>query len=359
MPTFRPDILRIPEYIPGRPIADVAKEFGFDPASVVKLASNENPLPPIPEAREAVAALMSEANRYPDTECKDLRAAISSCSEIPPENIWAAAGSSEILRVTALATGGPGTSAVFPQPSFVIYKMGTVLALSEPIEVPLDSEYRNDLDALSTAIRPDTNLVYICNPNNPTGTIVDSDDLESFIKGVPERVLVLVDEAYHEFVTEPKHRSMVPLALSTPNVIVTRTFSKIFGLASLRVGYAVSSVENLVQIQKAQAPFTVTGPAQVAAMASLRHPEQVKERTRANASGRAVIMEGLSMAGVEFVPSQANFVYFHLNRPTKESSDGFLRAAVIVRPYSDGWLRVSVGSPSENERFLEALASVV
>jgi histidinol-phosphate aminotransferase len=211
------------------------------------------------------------------------------------------------------------------------------MAMSDRIEVPLDTHLRHDLDAMLAAIRPDTTVVYVCNPNNPSGTIVTTQELADFVEAIPERVLVLIDEAYEEFVTDPDHSTALPLAVERPNVMVVRTFSKVHGLASLRVGYGVSTASTI-------------------ALESLRHPEEIAERIAANAAGREFLERGLAHLGVEFVPSQANFVYFRTEGSTESVASAFLRHAIILRPFGEGWVRVSVGTPDENRRFLGALA---
>jgi histidinol-phosphate aminotransferase len=357
VPTFRPDVREISPYVPGRPIADVAAEYGFDPDSVVKLASNENPLPPLPEVREVMAATLSGVNRYPDNEGRLLRAALADQLGVAFGEVMVGAGSSELLRVIAMAAGGPGTSAVYAWPSFIIYRLGSVLAMSARIEVPLDADRRHDLEAMAAAIRDDTTVVYVCNPNNPTGTVVGFAELARFVERVPEGALVVVDEAYHDYVTDPGYATAVPLALERPNVVVTRTFSKIHGLAALRVGYLVGRPDVITELRKAQAPFTVSTTGQEGALESLRHPHAIAGRGRDNASERSRLQAELRSLGVEVVDSQANFISLRLRATTEETTAAFLRHGVILRPFGGGWVRVSVGSPPENDRFLEAMTS--
>lgn len=357
VPTFRADVREISPYVPGRPIADVATDYGFDPDDVVKLASNERPDPPLPQVLDAIARAATEAHRYPDNEGRDLRARLAEMLGVAYEEVMIGAGSSELLRVVATATGGPGTSAVYAWPSFIVYRLASVLAMTERIEVPLDASHSHDLDALLAAIRPDTTLVYVCNPNNPTGTVKTARDIAGFVDEVPERVMVLIDEAYHEYVTDESHATALPLAVERPNVMVTRTFSKVHGLAALRVGYGVSAASNITELRKAQAPFSVTGLAQAAALESLSHPGDIGERVAENAIGRRMIQESLADLGVDHVPSHANFVYFRLGAAADVVTHAFLEHAVILRPFASGWVRVSVGSEGENLRFVEALSA--
>lgn len=358
MPRFRPEVTALRPYVPGRPIEDVAREFGFDPRDVVKLASNESPLPPYPEAEVAMRTHVGEANRYPDNDCHDLKLALSGHLEVPADHVWVGAGSSELLRVTATAVGGQGTSTVYAWPSFSVYRLAAVLSGSSTIEVPLGPGMAHDLDAMAAAIRSDTTLVFVCNPNNPTGTLLEPEELAGFIASVPDRVLVVLDEAYHEFVTDSDRHSGIRLALSHENVIVTRTFSKIYGIAALRVGYAIGRPGTLTELRKAQAPFTVTALGQIAAVESLRHPDETKRRASENAEGRAHIESHLASLGLDYLPSQANFVYFRMPGFPDPAAE-FLRHAVIIRPFDGEWVRVTVGSSEENDRFLEVLRAVL
>lgn len=351
----RDDVRKISPYTPGRPISEVARSAGLDPHDIVKLASNESPLPPTRPALAAMAEAITTINRYPDNDCHDLRVALAPRLSVDVEQVWVGGGSSDLLRVIATAMGGAGTNAVYAWPSFVVYRLATVLAHAIPREVPLTAEHVHDLEAMNAAIDADTTVVYLCNPNNPTGTLLGSAAVENFIDTVPDDVLIVVDEAYHEYVTATDHVSAVPLAIERSNVIVTRTFSKVYGLAALRVGYAVAQAETITQLRKAQAPFTVTSVGQVGAIASLTAIEEIDRRIELNRSERARMEAVFSDHGLEFVPSHANFVYLRLGESTESIAAAFLDHGVIVRPFRNGWIRVSVGTPEENDRFLSAL----
>jgi histidinol-phosphate aminotransferase len=352
---FRPDIQQIAPYRPGRPIAEVAAEYGFDPGEIVKLASNESPVPPFEAVQRRMIDEVAKVNRYPDNDCRELRNALSEHLDVPPDHLWVGGGSSELIRSIGTSMGGPGTSAAYGWASFVIYRLATIIAGSEAIEVPLDAHHRFDLDALRSAIRADTTVVYVCNPNNPTGTHLSGRAIERFVDAVPDDVLVVLDEAYQEYATADDFTSGIPLAVERDNVVVLRTFSKIYGLAALRVGYAIGRAGTITALRKSQAPFTVTSIGQAAAIEALRHPAEVKRRRAENAAGRQTLEAGLSEIGVEYVPSQANFVYMRTGASTQVTSDAFIRHGIILRPFESGWVRVSVGSPEENVRFLAAL----
>ena len=245
-------------YSPGLPIEEVARRYGI--TDIVKLASNENPLPPFPEVSAAIAEIASGVNRYPDSGCFELTRAVSGATGIPEESLWFGAGSSELLSAVARAVGGAGTSFVFGWPSFAMYPVNAGLGGAEAIHVPLDGEQRYDLDAMAGAIRADTTLVFVCNPNNPTGTYRSHADVTAFIEGVDPDVLVIVDEAYAEYVVADDYESAIPLALERPNVVVARTFSKMYGLAGLRVGYMVGGSATLGSLKRAQLPFSGQQP---------------------------------------------------------------------------------------------------
>lgn len=352
---IRPGVQAISPYRPGRPISDVAREFGFDPAEIVKLASNESPLPPV---RQAIAAMVEEVggiNRYPDNDCHDLRLALSERLGVPADHTWVGGGSSELLRVIATALGGAGTTAVYAWPSFVIYRLATVLAGARPVEVPLTDDHVHDLDAMRAVVDDTTTVVYVCNPNNPTGSHLAASTIERFVDSVPDDVLIVIDEAYHEYVTAPDYASALPLAVERQNVVVTRTFSKVYGLAALRVGYAIAQPQTITELRKAQAPFSVTSVGQVGARASLAAREEIARRVEETAAERSRLEGVFSDLGVEYVPSQANFVYLRIGESTEETAAAFIRHGVIVRPFGDGWIRVSVGTVEENDRFLAAL----
>ena len=305
-----------------------------------------------------MAAMVEEIggiNRYPDNDCRDLRMALGEHLDVDPGQVWVGGGSSELLRVIATALGGEGTNAVYAWPSFVVYRLATVLAGATPKEVPLGPGEIHDLEAMKAAIDGDTTVVYVCNPNNPTGSHLSAEAVTAFVQSVPDDVLVVVDEAYHEYVTAGDYRTAVPLALARPNVIVTRTFSKVYGLAALRVGYAIGQAETITELRKAQAPFSVTSVGQVGAVASLAAGEEISRRISDNEHERARLESRFAELGLEHVPSQANFVYLRLGSSTEATTEAFIRHGVILRPFGDGWVRVSVGTAAENDRFLFAL----
>jgi histidinol-phosphate aminotransferase len=359
MPSFREDLAAMSAYVPGRPIEDLADQMGIDPDQIVKLASNESPDGPFPGVIEAAVDALASSHRYPDIDATALSGELAGWHGVPVDHLWPGAGSVALLGHIALAVGGPGTSAVFAWPSFLMYRTVSRWAMTESVEVALTPDLRHDLEAMNAAIRDDTTVVYLCNPNNPTGTIVSGAALEWFAGAVSDRVLLVVDEAYHDYVTDSSYRSALPLALERPNVVVLRTFSKIFGLASHRVGYALGQPGTLAELRKTQIPFSISGVAQAAATASLRGPAEHRRRIDANADGRRHLLAVLEERGVIHTESHANFVYLRIGEDSMAVSDEFMSRGVIIRPMSRGWLRVTVGNDSENKRFVATLDEVL
>jgi histidinol-phosphate aminotransferase len=333
------------------------RTYGLD--SVAKLASNENPDPPWPEVQQAIADEVAGVNRYPDNAKPDLTAALAKHLGVPGDRIWCGGASNELTLITALSMGGPGTSAVHAWPSFGLYMTGPLAAFAESIAVPLTADHRHDLDAMLAAVRDDTTTVFVCNPNNPTSTHVGGDALETFIDALPDDVLVVVDEAYHEFVTADDYRSMLPLAAERDNVLVTRTFSKAYSLAGLRVGYGVTSPENIHELRRIQLPFSVTTLAEAGAVEALRHQDRVADMRDSARAGIRFLTEGLRERGYAVAESQTNFVYADFGERAGEINGGLLARGVIVRPvFPPSFLRINTGTQDEMERFFSALDEV-
>ena len=306
MVRIRSEVRQIVAYSPGKPEDEVARELGL--TQIAKLASNENPEAPFPEVQRAIAAAAGGVNRYPDNERFRLTEALSEHLGVPAESIMIGAGSTELLLCLAAAVGGGG-SMVYAWPSFIMYRIAAKLAGCEPIEVPLDVDLRHDPDALAAAVRADTKALFVCNPNNPTGTHLGGDAVHGLIDRVPDDVLVVIDEAYHEYVQATDYESMLRVTAERENVVITRTFSKVYGLAGLRVGYAVGNPDLVSELRKVQAPFTVSDLAQAAAIEALRHQDRVEERVRHNTSELKRFRDELEARGIFHAESQANFVF--------------------------------------------------
>lgn len=360
MPRFREDIAALTAYEVGRPIADVAREHGIDPARVVRLTANESPDGPFPGVVEAASRAMARSNRYPDPDVWELGHRLADELGVDFSNLLFGAGSVALLGQIAQAVGGPKTSSVYAWPGFVMYRYVSNWAMTRPVEVPLDEDLELDLDSMVETVDESTRVVYLCNPNNPTGTVKRAEEVRRFVEELPESVLVAIDEAYHDFVTEDSYGTAIPLALDRPNVVVLRTFSKIYALAAQRIGYAVGQEPTLTEIRKTQAPLTVNQVAQAAAHASLGQPEEVQRRREANGAARRFLEASFSERGLEHPRSHTNFVYFKMPTPDSRSIAGeFVRRGVIIRPMSSGWMRVTVGSEEDNRRFVEVLDEVL
>lgn len=342
-------------YQVGRQLADVARAHGLDPGEIVKLTANEGPEGPFPGVVEAAAAVLAKSNRYPDNDCWDLGHELADQLGVEFSNLMFGAGSVALLDEFGTAMGGPGTNFVYGWPSFIMYRFVSLWGGAQSREVPLDDAFSMDLAAMRQAVDDDTTMVIICNPNNPTGTIKPADEIEAFIDSVPPDVLVVVDEAYHEFVTDPSYRTEIPLALERPNVVVLRTFSKIYALAGHRVGYAVARAELLTELRKVQAPLTVNQVAQTAARATLGQPDELDRRRSINEARRHHLVGALAEREIPMAQSHTNFIYFELGEEADDIIETMTAQGVLIRGMGGGWVRVTIGNEDDNRRFIEAL----
>ncbi|HEX5392728.1 MAG TPA: histidinol-phosphate transaminase [Rhodocyclaceae bacterium] len=345
-------IRAVSAYVPGKPITELAREFGLDPQSIIKLASNENPRGMSPMARAAVEAAVAGIALYPDQF--ELIAKLAERLGVERNQIILGSGSNDILDLAARAFLMPGRSAVSSQYAFPVYPIATLSAGGENIIVPAKG-YGHDLDAMLAAIRPDTRLVWIANPNNPTGTFVSYTALRAFMEKVPADVLVMLDEAYNEYLPPAERPESVPWIKEFPNLIITRTFSKVFGLAGLRVGFGVSSPEVADLLNRIRMPFNVNNLALEAAKAALDDHVFLAESYELNRAGMEQLVAGIKQLGLEHIPSHGNFVAVKVPDP-QGVNQKLLAQGVIVRPIGvPGFLRVTVGLLDENARFLTAL----
>lgn len=360
---FRPAIDAIVPYEPGKPADEVQRELGLE--RVIKLASNEGQFGPFPAARQALERGIPELNRYPDGGFYRLRRALAERHAVTPDNVVASAGADGVIGYLSLVCLDPGDEIVCGWPSFPSYVLGALKLGAVPVRVPL-TDFRYDLDALLEAVTARTKLVYVCNPNNPTGTMVGRAALDAYFDRVPEHVLTVLDEAYAEYLAEPDYPDGIEEYLRAGRrVCVLRTFSKIYGLAGLRVGYGVMPAEVVTAIRKVQNAFDVTQPAQDAALASLGDPAEVERRRAANALGRDGLASGLEGLGLAVPgPAVANFVFAETGfADARPLFDALLAAGVIVRPLGGfgvpGAIRVTVGTEDEHAALLEALSGAL
>ena len=345
----------ISPYQPGKPITELAREMGIPVDRIVKLASNENPLGMSPKARAAVEAALAGVERYPDQF--DLIAAIAERHGVAQEQVVLGNGSNDVLDIAARVFLAPGRSAVFSRHAFAVYPLATMTAGAECLVAPA-RHYGHDLAAMRSLIREDTRVVWIANPNNPTGTFLPYADVKAFIASVPPDVAVVLDEAYNEYLPPADRVDTLPWIREFPNLIVTRTFSKVYGLAGLRVGYGVASPEVADLMNRIRQPFNVNNLALAAAVAALDDHAFLAESFELNRRGMEQIVAGLKRLGLEHIPSHGNFVTFAVADGATVNQK-LLRQGVIVRPIGGyglpNHLRVTIGLPEENERFLAAL----
>ena len=350
-----PYVRAISPYQPGKPITELAREMGLPVERIVKLASNENPLGMSPKARKAVEAAIAGIERYPDQF--DLIRALAGHCGVDMGQVVLGNGSNDVLDLAARTFLAPRRSAVFSRHAFAVYPLATLSAGAEPIAAPARN-HGHDLQAMGAAIRPDTRIVWIANPNNPTGNFLPYAEVRAFLEGLPGDVVVVLDEAYNEYLPPAERQDTAAWLKDFPNLIITRTFSKIYGLAGLRVGYALASAEVADLMNRVRQPFNVNNLALAAAVAALDDHLFVAESYRLNQQGMAQIVGGLKRLGLEHIPSHGNFVTFRAGDAAAVNQK-LLQQGVIVRPIAGyglpEWLRVTIGTEPENARFLEAL----
>jgi len=346
-------------YEPGKPIEDVARELGLEARQIIKLASNENPLGPSPKALAAMHDALDRAHFYPDGGGYYLREAIADKLGLKRENVILGCGSNEIIEFIGHAFLRPGDEIITARHAFVVYKLMATLFGAKTIEIP-DPGFAHDLQAMAAAVTPRTREIFVANPNNPTGTLVSQEEIDRFMEKVPPGVVVVFDEAYYEFLEHPP--DTLKYVREGRNVVVLRTFSKIQGLASLRVGFGLAKAELISVLQKTRQPFNVNGIAQAGALAGMRDAEHQGRTREITTAGRQLLQGEFTRMGLQFVPSFANFVLVKVGNG-KAVFDALMRRGVIVRDMNvyglPEWIRVSVGTREQNEKFLAELSAVL
>ncbi|MFG2224760.1 histidinol-phosphate transaminase [Streptomyces sp. NPDC048644] len=345
-PKLRAALDGIPTYKPGRPAPE-------GPAAY-KLSSNENPYPPLPGVLETAVAAAGAFNRYPDLACTGLMAELAERFSVPVEHLATGTGSVGVAQQLVQATAGPGDEVIYAWRSFEAYPIVTQVSGATSVQVPLTSDEVHDLDAMLAAITDRTRLIFVCNPNNPTGTVVRRAELEAFLDRVPGDVLVVLDEAYREFIRDAEVPDGVELYRDRPNVCVLRTFSKAYGLAGLRVGFAVAHAPVAAALRKTAVPFGVSQLAQEAAVASLRSEAALLERVDALVAERSRVVDALAGQGWTVPETQANFVWLRLGDRTTDFAAACERAGVVVRPFAGEGVRVTIGESAAMDLFLQA-----
>ncbi len=357
-----PGVQKLSPYVPGKPVDELARELELDPAGIVKLASNENPLGPSPRALDAIRAELAQLTRYPDGNGFELKQKLATRCGVTPAQVTLGNGSNDILDLVARAWLAPGLNAVFSQYAFAVYPIATQAVGAQGKVVPA-KEHGHDLEAMLAAIDANTRVVFIANPNNPTGTWFGPDALESFLARVPENVLVVLDEAYIEYAEGDELPDGLDYLARYPNLLVSRTFSKAYGLAALRVGYALSSPQVADVLNRVRAPFNVNSLALSAACAALDDADYLAASRRTNDAGMAQLETGFRKLGLQWIASKGNFIAVDFGRDAAPINQALLQAGVIVRPVAGygmpTFLRVSIGTEQENARFLDVLSQVL
>lgn len=347
-------VAAIKPYVPGKPIEELERDLGI--SGSIKLASNENPLGPSPRAVEAIKDTAGELNRYPDGSGYYLKSRLSEKLSVSADNIILGNGSNELLDIAVRTFMKPGDEAVMAHPSFVVYSMAVQSIGAKPVQTPL-KDYRHDLSAMLDAVTGKTRMVFIANPNNPTGTINRKDEFDGLMEGLPDGILAVVDEAYYEYVADSNYADSMKHFRNNKDILILRTFSKIYGLAGLRIGYGIAGSSVISEMNKIRAPFNTGTMAQAAALGALDDDEHVRKSRGTNEEGKKYLYSELNNLGFEYVPTEANFIYM----PVKDSMalyEKLLRDGVIIRPMGPDAIRVTIGLPHENERFIKALKTV-
>ena len=353
----------IAPYLPGKPISELAREIGLDESSIIKLASNENPLGTSPLALEAMEKALNEVMRYPDGNGFELKKALSEKYVVNSDQIILGNGSNDVLELAARVFLKPGTSAVFSQHAFAVYPLVTQATGATGIVVPAKN-YGHDIDAMLDAITPDTRIVFIANPNNPTGTFLPAPEVLRFLEHIPRDVLVILDEAYNEYLPDTSRVDTIKWLDIFPNLLITRTFSKIYGMAGVRIGFGLAHTQLSELMNRIRQPFNVNSIGLAGALAAINDTEFVKRSYALNQAGMLQITTGLRQLGLTYIPSYGNFLSFKVeNGKTAAVYQYLLQRGIIVRPIGiyemPEFLRVTVGLASENNKFLQLLESAI
>ena len=356
----RPQIFNLKPYVPGKPIEEVQRELGID--DIIKLASNENPLGPSPLGKNAFSAAVDKLHIYPDANCFKLKQKLSELLDCDPQGLLIGNGSDELLKLLAETFLNSGDEIIFAQPSFAEYEFTATIMGATSVKVPL-IDFKHDLEAMLAAVNPHTKMVYICNPNNPTGTIVTAEEIDSFMARVPQDVLIIFDEAYYEYVESPAYASGIKYVKQGRNAVVLRTFSKIYGLAALRVGYGVTTPDIAAAVERVTEPFNVNTPAQVAATAALDDKEHLEQSRKVNQAGKNYLYEEFEKLQLKYLKTDANFIFVDTGKDSQEVFQGLLKQGVIIRSGDifgyPTYIRVTVGNEKENARFIEGLKKIL
>ena len=349
-------IRSIDPYQPGLPLEELEQARGI--VGAIKLASNENPLGPSKQALAVLRKGIRSIHRYPEGTGRILREALAGRFKVSSDQVILGNGSDEIMDIACKIYLTPGDQVVVADPTFSIYGISARAHAGKVVPVPL-SDGRYDLETMLRCISPRTRLIFICNPNNPTGTMVSHEELQQFLKQIPETIMVVIDEAYADYATDPGFPDSVRLLQTGASLIVLRTFSKFYALAGLRIGYGLSHKDVIRDFNRVRMPFNTNGLAQRAAVAALEDEQHARRTLSTNQAGRSILYKAFRRMGLRTLPSQSNFIYLDVGRLSRSVYDKLLDEGVIVRPYEGSWMRVGIGLPRENRRFIAALKKVL
>ncbi|MCM8772969.1 MAG: histidinol-phosphate transaminase [Candidatus Omnitrophica bacterium] len=357
----REEIKKIAPYVPGKPIDELKRVYNIE--KIVKLASNENPLGCSPKVIEVLKENLNEINRYPDGSCYYLKKELSNFLKIPEEEIIVGSGSSEVISLTIEAFVNPGEEVIYPFPSFIIYRILVLKVGGIPVEVLLEDNFSYNLDKFLEKITSKTKIIILCNPNNPTGTIVYKDQLEKFLEKIPDNIIVISDEAYFEYVEDENFGTCFPY-YKNKNIVIARSFSKIYGLASLRIGYGIGRKEILDYMERIRPPFNTTGLAQIAAITALKDQDFVKKSIENNKIGKNFLYENFKKLGIEYIPTEANFILCKFKKDATEIIKELEKRGIIVRGMksfglSNEYVRITIGTQEENELLINFLTKIL
>ncbi|NLM09478.1 MAG: histidinol-phosphate transaminase [Clostridiaceae bacterium] len=353
---YRDALEGISPYVPGKPISDVQRELGL--IEVIKLASNENPFGCSGNVEKVLKDALSDIPLYPDGNATVLREKLAEKFGLKPEQFVFGAGSNEIITFIAQIFLNPGDESIYADPSFTWYYTAVKMSGAKPVAIPL-KDYTHDLDAMKNAISDKTKIIWICNPNNPTGTIITAQQLNDFLSSVPKNIVIVLDEAYYEYATGENYPETVPLLEKYPNLIILRTFSKAYGLASLRVGYGMASSEIVSYLNRIRPPFNVNTLAQMAAVAALDDQDFVNNTVNETKKGLNFLYSAFDRLNLRYVKSYTNFVWVETRLASTELFNKLLHKGVIIRPFMGNWVRITVGTQEQNNRLITALEEVL
>ncbi len=357
----REDIKKILPYVPGKPIEELQREYGLEMKEIIKLASNENPLGASPKAVEAIKRCADKVYRYPEGSGYYLKKKISALMEYPEENIILGNGSSEVISMTMTAFINPGEEVMYPTPSFLIYKILAYTIGARSVEIPLKEDFSYDLNMFLDRLTSKTRVIILCNPNNPTGNIIFREQMDEFMKKVPDSVVVIADEAYREYVEDENFGTALPY-IEKKNVIVAMTFSKIYGLAGLRIGYGMAKSQIIGFLERIRPPFNTTLTAQEAALAALDDEQHVKKSIKNNKEGKRYLYPRLNELGIDYFPTETNFILCNLKRDASEVIKKLEKRGIIIRDMTGlgpGYARITIGTEKENSVLIDNLKEVL